>query len=318
MFMAAVMVSGLKKSFKKGKVIAVDGVDLEIKDGELFGLLGPNGAGKTTLLKCLATLLIPDVGKITIFDHDVLKESLKVRKRIGLVTGGERTLYWKLSVFDNLRYFAALYGLYGRYAKKRIEEMIEIMDLVEKRDERVERLSTGMRQKVALARSLLHDPDLLLLDEPTLGLDPQFSRVIRRFIKDDLQKRLKKTILLTTHYMEEADELCDRIGFMSRGKVVACATPEELKERIPHERLLEVKVFGLPDVNSIRKISGVDDVLTITDNTRTTLRIQTNDPDLILTDVIEHLRLDHKIIGFGITTPTLEDVFIFMTGEELR
>ncbi|RKX71051.1 ABC transporter ATP-binding protein [candidate division WOR-3 bacterium] len=316
--MVAIEVEGLRKTFKKGKVVAVDGVSLTIEKGELFGLLGPNGAGKTTLIKCLSTLLIPDGGRIRIFGHDVLKESLKVRRLIGLVTGGERTLYWKLSVFDNLRYFAALYGLYGRKARRRIEEMIEVMDLVEKRDERVERLSTGMRQKVALARALLHDPELLLLDEPTLGLDPQFSRVIRRFIKEELQKKLKKTILLTTHYMEEADELCDRIGFMSQGKIAACATPEELKEKIPHERLLEIKMAGLPDESLIRNIPGVEDVLMIVDNNRTVLRIQSPDPEGILATVLERLRKECRIIGFGLTTPTLEDVFIFLTGEELR
>lgn len=316
--MLAIEAKNLKKSFRKGKVLAVNDVSLEIKEGELFGLLGPNGAGKTTMIKCLSTLLISDSGQIRIFGRDVLKDQLQVRKSIGLVTGGERTLYWKLSVTDNLRYFASLYGLHGKDAKDRIQSLIEIMDLEEKAKERVERLSTGMRQKVALARSLLHDPKLLLLDEPTLGLDPQFSRVIRNFIKEDLQLKMKKTILLTTHYMEEADELCDRIGFMSDGKIAACATPEELKEEIPYERLLEVKVIGSPDEGVLRSLPGVEKVLMLTDNNRTTVRIQTEDPDGILNRVMDTIRNNCQIVGFGMTTPTLEDVFIFLTGQELK
>ena len=316
--MVAIEVKNLKKSFRKGAVLAVNDVSVEIEQGELFGLLGPNGAGKTTLIKCLSTLLIPDSGEIRIFGRDALKEQLRVRGSIGLVTGGERTLYWKLSVVDNLRYFASLYGLHGKEARCRIGELIELMDLKDKARERVERLSTGMKQKVALARALLHDPKLLLLDEPTLGLDPQFSRVIRNFIKEDLQKQMKKTILLTTHYMEEADELCDRIGFMSDGRIAACASPGELKEEIPYERLLEIRMVGSPDEAAIRSLPGVEKVLLIKDNNRTTLRIQAKDPEGVFDQVMDLIRQDGKVIGFGMTTPTLEDVFIFLTGQELK
>lgn len=224
----AIEVKDVIKIFKKrrGKETrALNSVTLDIEEGELFGLLGPNGAGKTTLVRCMSTLLIPDGGEIRVFGKNIFKHQLSVRREIGLLTSGERTLYWKLSGHDNLKFFSALYGMEPRDAEKRIAYLIELLGLQEFSRERVERYSSGMRQKISLARALLHDPKILLLDEPTLGLDPQFSRFIRNFIKETLNQKDRKTILITTHYMDEADELCDRIAFIDRGQIVGLNTP---------------------------------------------------------------------------------------------
>jgi len=322
----AIIIKNISKTFRKRKLFskseevvrAVDRVNLEIKAGELFGLLGPNGAGKTTLIKCLSTLLLPDEGTAEILGYDIIKKPIAVRKRIGVTTGGERTLYWKLSVRDNLRYFAALYGIPREKRERRIDKLIELMNLIDKQNERVERLSTGMRQKLSLARALLHDPDVLLLDEPTLGLDPQFSRMIRKFIKEGLNKEMKKTILLTTHYMEEADELCERIAFMNDGKIVACDTPSRLKAMIPYERILELKYLGDIKKEALESLDGIKKSYISSRDSFSVLRIHADDPEDSLSRVIDIAREKSKILSINIVNPTLEDVFVYLTGVKLE
>lgn len=292
-------------------IYAVNGVDLAVKKGELFGLLGPNGAGKTTLVKCLSTLLLPNRGTAVINGHDIVDDPIAARESIGITTGGERTLYWKLSGRDNLRYFAALYGLSSDDANKRIDYLMKIMGLKERQDERIEKYSTGMRQKVSICRALIHDPPILLLDEPTLGLDPSFSRFIRSFIRKDLNKKQGKTILLTTHYMDEADQLCDRIAIMNEGKIVAVDTPENLKKAIPHDEVLEVKCLGTADFEGIgqRVYAHSEDGMQV-------CRIHAENVEAIMSEVIK--RADSaKILSMNVTKPTLEDVFIYLTGTRL-
>lgn len=305
------------KRFRKGEVVAVDSASFQIEEGELFGLLGPNGAGKTTLVRCLANLLIPNEGEIKIFGRSFSKEPLYIRRQIGITTGGERTLYWKLSGRDNLNFFAALYGLYGKEKEKRIDYLMEFLDLKDVKSERVERYSSGMRQKISLARALLHDPKVLLLDEPTLGLDPQFSRFIREFIKEELNKRQGKTILLTTHYMDEADELCTRIAFINKGKIIEVNTPAGFKKEIPHKEVLEVRCLGSINPTGLAQIHGVEKISVTSRDGVSHLKVITPRGEDVLSDLIELLREEVKILSIDLKEPTLEDVFIYMTGRGL-
>ncbi|MEW6685327.1 MAG: ATP-binding cassette domain-containing protein [Candidatus Edwardsbacteria bacterium] len=327
----AIIIKNLTKSFKrKGKkkrgdkgnpnddfLMAVDQVNLEIDQGELFGLLGPNGAGKTTLVKCLSTLLLPNEGTAKILGYDLLRDGNAIRRQIGVTTGGERTLYWKLSARDNLKYFGALYGMSKQEIQERSDYLFEVMELKDRENERLEKYSTGMRQKVSVCRAILHNPAILLFDEPTLGLDPQFSRFLRQFIKEELNKKQGKTILLTTHYMDEADELCHRLAFINRGKIVAIDTPENLKRNIPFERILEIKCQGQLTIEKFKNLSSVSRAYLETEGGTSFLRIQTEEPEKILSEIIDLARKEAKILAVDTKEPTLEDVFIYLTGVRL-
>ena len=315
-----IIIKNLVKLFKKRHedVRAVDDVSLEIKKGELFGLLGPNGAGKTTLIKCISTLLIPDAGTALVSGNDIGKDPLGVRKMLGVLTGGERSLYWKLTPIENLQYFAALYGVPRKKTKERIEYLLDLMDLKDKAKDRVEKLSSGMKQKLSLARTLIHDPPILLVDEPTLGLDPYFARFVRDFIKNELHYKLKKTILLTTHYMDEADELCERVAFMNNGKIEALDTPEGFKRSMPKEQVLEVKCLGDFDKDLFSEIrESVSLNLTSRDGF-TYVRMNTDNPEALLSLVVDVVRDRAKVLSVLVASPTLEDVFVYLTGASLK
>jgi len=304
--------------------VALDKVNIKIHSGELFGLLGPNGSGKTTTIKCLSTILIPDEGTAIVNGFDISKETSMVRASLGMVVGGERTLYWKLTARDNLMYFASLYKMQRRHAKKRIEELLETMQLSDRADERLEDYSTGMRQKVAIARALLHDPPILLLDEPTLGLDPNFARQIRNQIRE-LSEKQGKTVLLTTHYMDEADQLCDRVAFINNGKIVAVDTPNRLKAMVKEKELVEVVVYRppagiekhirslLPDAEVIKLIPGDED-----EGNPSRIKIIGGTAEEHVGTIIDALRQKNVRIGsLNVGVPTLEDVFIKLTGAKL-
>jgi ABC-2 type transport system ATP-binding protein len=242
-----------KKSFlpfrKKSKIskeeklfTAVNGVSLKIEQGEIFGLLGPNGAGKTTTIRMLCTLLEPTSGTACVNGYDILKQANMVRQSLGIVMAGERSIYWKLTGRENLEYFAALYHVPPQIAKKRIAELLEKMELTGRADELVEKYSSGMKQRIAISKALLAQPPILLLDEPTLGLDPQAARKLREIIKE--LKQEGHTVLLTTHYMEEADQLSDRIGIIDQGKIIALDTPARLKETINQKDIIHLEVAG--------------------------------------------------------------------------
>lgn len=252
---------------------------------------------------------------------DIYSNSLYCRKQIGLLTSGERTLYWKLSGRDNLKFFAALYGLDGKERDMRIEYLMELLDLKDVQNERIEKYSSGMKQKISLARALLHDPKVLLLDEPTLGLDPQFSRFLRNFIKNSLNKEQKKTILLTTHYMDEADELCERIAFINRGKIVDIKTPYEYKRDLPHSEVLELRCSGIQNCDELLKqlqsLKTVEKTTANIQNHVTNIKIILPRAEPILSDTIELVRKQGKILGINVEQPTLEDVFIYVTGTRL-
>lgn len=212
--------------------VAVAGLDLEVARGELFGLLGPNGAGKTTTIKMLSTLLLPTSGSAQVLNLDVETDVRALRRRIGLVLGGDRGLYERVSARDNLRYFAHLYYLPHRTQRRRVEEVLEIVGLSDRGDDRVERFSRGMRQRLHFARGLLHDPDLIFLDEPTIGVDPVGARELRTLTRGLVSAG--KTVLLTTHYMPEAEELCDRMMVIAKGRVQALGSPAALKASACH------------------------------------------------------------------------------------
>jgi len=303
----------LRRKWKN--VEAVRGVSFEIQEGELFGLLGPNGAGKTTTIKMLITLLIPTKGTARVLGHDVVKDAREVRRRIGYVFGGERGVYERLSGYDNLRYFAELYGVPPKRIRPRIEELLELVGLKGREQERTEGYSRGMKQRLHIARGLLHDPPVVFLDEPTIGLDPVGARELRATIASLAQAG--KTILLTTHYMFEADALCDRIAVINRGEIVAHGTPADLKREVAEGTVVEVEVFGLADgtVERVRRLAGVTGVST-EEREQTQLLVVQTQPDVELTQSILGT-LDGASIGrISRREPTLEDAYVTLVAEE--
>ena len=296
------------------EVEAVRGISFEIGEGELFGLLGPNGAGKTTTIKMLITLLIPSSGSARVLGRDVVADASWVRARIGYVFGGDRGLYERLSAFDNLRYFAELYGVDPRRQRARIAELLELVGLTGRERERVEGYSRGMRQRLHIARGLLHDPPVVFLDEPTIGVDPVGSRDLRLTIASLTEAG--KTVLLTTHYMFEADQLCDRIAVIAKGRIVGEGTPQALKSRVADGNVVEIEIYGIPaeTVGRLRDVRGVRAV-TVEDRDQAQLLIVQTDPGAELTHTLL-AQLDGASVG-RVTTrePTLEDAYIALVSE---
>jgi ABC-2 type transport system ATP-binding protein len=224
-----------RQQAQQREVLALDRVSLDVESGELFGLLGPNGAGKTTLLRVISTLLVVSAGRVRVCGIDALREPREVRRRIGVVLGGERSLYWRLTGRENLWYAAALHGLPGSVARERAAALLALVALADRADDLVERYSTGMRLRLALARALLHDPAVLILDEPTAGLDPQAAADIRALLAA-LARAHDRTTIMATHNLDEADRLCTRVGILDQGRLVACDSPAALKAAIAHSR----------------------------------------------------------------------------------
>jgi ABC-2 type transport system ATP-binding protein len=295
------------------EIVAVEDVSFEIEEGELFGLLGPNGAGKTTTTKMLTTLLIPTSGTAAVKGFDVVKDADLVRRQIGFIFGGERGLYWRLSGIDNLRYFASLYNVDPDTTKKRIEYLLEMVGLKGRGEEKVQGYSRGMKQRLHVARTLLHNPDILFLDEPTLGLDPVGAREFRQVILN-LQSE-KKTILLTTHYMFEADALCDRIAVINHGRIIALDTPGGLKSQVRDLNVVEVETFGLPEpiLEKLRSLPFVDALSVEDHDQKQMLLVQTARGAEAVPDImgaIEGQRVGRVVVR----EPTLEDAYVRLVG----
>ncbi len=301
---------------KNKEVVAVDDISFDVQQGELFGLLGPNGAGKTTMVKMLTTLLIPSAGTARVLGLDVVRQAEALRSRIGFIFGGERGLYWRLTATDNLRYFATLYQLDAAAARKRIPYLLELVGLADRANEKVEGYSRGMKQRLHIARTLLHDPELLFLDEPSMGLDPVAARELRQMVRD-LQAE-KKTILLTTHYMFEADELCQRIAVINHGRIVALDTPEGLKRHVADLSVIELETLGAPPavLDRLRALPFVDAVSVENHDQKQLLLIQSPRGSEGVPDVLN--TLDGLHVGRVIVRePTLEDAYVRLVGGEV-
>ncbi len=251
---------GVFKTFRSGwmgkkRKEALKNIGLQIEEGEIFGILGPNGAGKTTLLSILSTLLLPDRGRVRILGIDVLQNGHQVRERVNISSGNANFL-WSLTVKENLHFYGMLYGLTGKRREEKVEQLIELFDLHEYQEVPFDRLSTGMKQRLSLAKSLLNDPEILFLDEPTVGLDPDVSVRIREKILSIHQRR-GMTILLTTHNMREAESLCHRLAFLKRGEILTIGAPQDLKRMVRIGDILKIKFRGTILEESLLHAEGV-------------------------------------------------------------
>jgi len=304
--MAVIETSKLTKHF--GRISAVEALSLKIEEGEVFSLLGPNGAGKTTTIKMLATLLAPSSGRATVNGFDIAKSPSKVRESIGIVFQ-EPSSDELLSGYENLKMHSMIYGLHDGAVEKKIEEALSLVELTDRKNDLVKTYSGGMRRRLEIARGLLHQPKVLFLDEPTLGLDPRGRETMWGYVKR-LVAELNMTILLTTHYMEEADELADRICIIDHGKAVSVGTPDGLKAKVGGD-LVTLTASVLPDPKALGKLKFIRG-------------IEKKDGKLLITvddaaaNLQELLCKAGKIDCVEVRNPTLNDVFIKFTGRELE
>ncbi|QVK17004.1 ABC transporter ATP-binding protein [Mycoplasmatota bacterium] len=303
-----------KGIFRRKKVIteALKGINFEIKKGEIFGLLGPNGAGKTTTIKILTTLLLPSSGEGYVLGFNVDSEETKIRKKINFIFGGERSLYWRLSARDNLRYFSDLHKIKKSVQEKRIENLLKLVNLSDRADEKVETYSKGMKQRLQIARGLINDPEILFLDEPTIGLDPVAAKDLRALLLK--LKNEGKTILITTHYMQEADDLCDRIAFINNGEILRIGSPDDIKSSIDDMKkltfnLIEVSVEQQELVKSMFKNINVTKKDYITN-----VCIETKNIFPIMNKFAEIFK-EEQIVNMNTRQLTLEDAYIKTLGD---
>jgi ABC-2 type transport system ATP-binding protein len=322
--MSAVEVRDLRRTYhtttgvfkrRPVEVEAVRGISFDIAEGELFGLLGPNGAGKTTTIKMLITLLLPTSGTATVLGLDVVADARAVRERIGYVFGGDRGLYERLSALDNLRYFAELYGLPPADQKARIGYLLELVGLQGREKERVEGYSRGMRQRLHIARGLLHDPPVIFLDEPTIGLDPVGARELRTTIASLTESG--KTVLLTTHYMFEADALCDRIAVISKGCIVAEGTPRDLKATVADSTIVEIETYGV-DGDTVERVRGIPGVASVSveDRDQAQVLLVQSSTGLELTQELLATLQEFRVGRVASREPTLEDAYVALVEAE--
>lgn len=297
--------NNLTKKFEN--LTAVDNLNLNINEGEIFGLLGPNGAGKTTTILMLTTLKLPTSGTATINGYDIVKDSDKVRKSIGIVFQ-DPSSDEILTGYENLKLHGWLYDMPDNLREDRIKEVLELVDLTARKDDLVKKYSGGMRRRLELARGLMHHPKVLFLDEPTLGLDPQSRDYIWSYI-EKLAKEEKITIVLTTHYMDEADKLCDRLAIIDYGKIIVLGTPEDLKKELGGD-IIKLKANNL-NIELLKKLNYIKN-------------IAVSDDEVCLTveDANKHVQGILSIVGkvksTEIRSPTLDDVFIHYTGRGMR
>jgi ABC-2 type transport system ATP-binding protein len=300
---------------KRKDITALDGVTLSIEAGELFGLLGPNGAGKTTLTKILATILLPTAGRAEVLGYDVVRSYAQVRPRIGIVFGGERGLYWRLSGRYNIQYFADLYRVPPHLSRKKIPELLELVGLNERADERVEGYSRGMKQRLHIARGLVNDPEVVFLDEPTIGLDPVAARELRQVIKG--LKQAGKTVFLTSHYMYEIDALCDRVAVLHKGKIIKQDSPSALKQLVADLEVVEIECMGIAEeyIEKLRLHPRVDSVNIETRDHIQILQIQAPAGSELIQEFM-HILEGARIQKVITRQPTLEDAYIKLVGKE--
>ncbi len=297
-----------------GSLTAVNDVDLDIEPGELFGLLGPNGAGKTTLISILATMTDPSSGSATVCGYDVTKEQSSVRSSIGIVFQ-DPSLDEELTGHENLDFHGRLYGMDANRRRERIEDVLQLVELEDRRNDLVKTYSGGMRRRLEIARGLMHQPEVLFLDEPTLGLDPQTRRRIWNYIKD-LNSSVGMTMILTTHYMDEAEQLCSRVGIIDRGVIVALDSPEGLRSSLGGDLLeLSARPADSGFLDTLSKTDGVEEI----EAEAGTIRLTVTDGDSVLPRIFQHaIGSGIDITSLSLRRPNLEDVFIKLTGREIR
>ena len=301
-------------------LVALDDINLQIKPGELFGLLGPNGAGKTTLIRILTTLLTPTSGRAYLNGIDAINDLKRVRPIINTVSGGETCGYGILTATENLRLFTELYGIPWKVAKPRVEKMLHVVGLDKYKGIRVNKLSTGMRQRVNFARGFVTAPKVMFLDEPTVGMDVNAAREIRDFIRSWQAENPESTILLTTHYMAEADEMCDRIAIVDQGLIQGCDTPAALKKMVQKETALELTISGAESVPEYwHGFAGIVKLIITPNPSEKVTRIRAlldsaDSSGKFINEITSDGRL---LLDMRTSEPSLEDVFIKMTGRRL-
>ncbi len=294
---------------KKREVVALDGLSFTVPRGIIFGLLGPNGAGKTTTIRILTTLLTPTSGQARVKGFDVVREASKVRQQFGLILGGERGLYGRLTGAENLRYFAAVNHMSRELAKERVKELLQMVGLDTASDRPVEQYSRGMRQRLHVARGLLTDPEILFMDEPTIGLDPAGAQELRQLIPEFAHQG--KTILLTTHYMLEADELCNQVAIINKGQIVASGTPSEIKRRFSKVSVIEVIMRQSQPgaTENLKPVQGIERVISSSDGPLQKLTIHVL-PGIEVKDEITQVLGQSNIESLVMRDPTLEEAYL--------
>jgi ABC-2 type transport system ATP-binding protein len=294
-----IKIDSLNKSF--GKIKALDNLNLEIKRGELLGIIGPNGAGKTTAIRITSCILQPDSGDVLVDGMSIHTDQIKIKSMIGYLPE-EPNLYERFKARDLLRYFAELYGVPKNRIDDRINELLKLVNMSHRADDRINTFSKGLRQRIGIARALIHDPKIIIFDEPTMGLDPATASNIREFIR---KLKGEKTIILCTHYMDEADSLCDRVAILNQGKIIDMGTPEYLKSKIHGDIILELKVDN-PNNNDADLIKGFDSVEEV--NIKGNLFLISLKSKKDIKTIINVF--NNNILSVNTKEPTLEDVFI--------
>jgi ABC-2 type transport system ATP-binding protein len=310
----AVEIKQLHKTFVSGwihkrKKEALRGIDLAVPPGSLWGILGPNGAGKTTLLSILSNLIMPDSGEVRVLGRDFKTHRADIFKRINL-SSGHANFLWSLNVRENLQYYAMLYGLAGKRRRRKVEELLALFDLTEFAGVRFDELSTGTKQKLALAKALVNDPELLFMDEPTVGLDPDIARRIREFIQD-LHIRQATTILVTTHNMQEAQALCEQVAFLKDGTIKAFGTPRELKQKLHLGDTIRIHFSGSLPAGAFENMTGLYGIQ-LQDSA---CRLVVDDHRRRLPQILDFF-ISHNVLidDFSLQESDLEDVFITLAG----
>ena len=311
--MSDIDVNQITKRF--GDFTAVDGISFSVEHGEIFALLGPNGAGKSTLIRMLTTLLPPTSGSATICGHDVLKQADAVRRLIGVIPQA-MTSDMELSIEENLLIYAKLYGVPRERRRRLMAELIEAVELTKWKDKPVKNLSGGMRRRVEIARGLVHEPRVFFLDEPTTGLDP-VSRVAVWEMLRQLKENRDLTVLITTHYMDEADKLCDRIAIVDHGKLVALDSPMKLKASISGSNILEVS-FSMTPAGWENRLRALPDVETVSGHDNVFRVATRNGPATTMALLEAAAQINLPVHSLSVQSTTLDDVFVHYTGRQLR
>jgi ABC-2 type transport system ATP-binding protein len=313
----AVETRALRRVYKSRSqaVVALDGIDLRVMRGQRYGVLGPNGAGKTTMIKILVTLLLPSSGEAYVDGLDVVHQFRELRHRIAMVSGGETVGFGMLKVKEQLWMFSQFYGMPSGAARQRINELLERLGLTEAADRLVSALSSGMRQKMNLIRGLMTDPRILFLDEPTVALDVGAARDVRDEVRRWMAEDPTRTVILTTHYMMEADELCDRVAIVNRGRIVAEGTPAELKQQVQQNAIVDLQLSpGTRLLDGLRAVDGVVAASVIEQDGTDRFSLQLSS-DAALGGVMRIVETSgRQIRGVQKREPTLEDAFVKLVG----